>query len=317
MIRALAKRLPHPLLLRLHHHYQLAQQSGLAREVSRRTGLPLLESLDLRSLKTSDTAFVLGSGPSINEISGDRWAVIGKHDTIAMNFWLVHPFVPRIYLFENGPRQGWELLFDAMRGLLQQRAADYRDTVKIVSEYEPLQSQQMIFEIPEAFRPHLYVGYSANIAARNKSELVAGLRYLRRTGIFDEGSHLPWHFKCAGSVVAAMSLAVRMGFRRIVLCGIDLGRAEYFYHDAQRYPEASSWEFVPKTQTHLMARRFAWGLPGQEAIVHFKREILDLAQIELFVENRSSKLFPNVPEIPSSLWEQLAVPATSGASSRS
>ena len=101
MIRALAKRLPHPLLMRLHQRYQLAQQSALAREVSSRTGLPLLETLDLTPLKSSDTVFLLGSGRSINEIREDRWQVIGRHDSIAMNFWLAHAFVPRIYLFEN------------------------------------------------------------------------------------------------------------------------------------------------------------------------------------------------------------------------
>ena len=69
MIRALAKRLPHPLLMRIHHRYQLAQRSALAREASSRTGLPLLETLDLRPLKTSDTVFILGSGSSINEVA--------------------------------------------------------------------------------------------------------------------------------------------------------------------------------------------------------------------------------------------------------
>ena len=94
MFRSLAKRLPHPLLMRLHQRYQLRTQSALARMVAQRTGLPVLETLDLSQIKTSDTVFVLGSGWSINEITEQRWKVIGRHDTIALNFWLVHPFVP-------------------------------------------------------------------------------------------------------------------------------------------------------------------------------------------------------------------------------
>jgi hypothetical protein len=307
MFRALAKRLPHPLLMRIHHRYQLAQQSALARKLSIRTGFPLLETLDLRPLKTSDTVFVLGSGSSINEISEARWKVIGCHDTIAMNFWPVHPFVPRIYLFENIVRiEDNESIFDALQGLFERRALDYRNTLKIVSELVPLNSRQLILEIPKAFHHLLYVGYSTNVVARDERELVRGIRYMLGKGVFGQGNQIRWHFKYAGSVLAAMSLAVRMGYRRIVLCGIDLGTAEYFYQHPERYPEACQWEFAPRTQLHPAARRLKWLVPAPKVIAHFKREVLDPAQIELFVENRSSKLFPNVSEVSPTLFERLA-----------
>ena len=57
---------------------------------------------------------------------------------------------------------------------------------------------------------------------------------------------------------------------------------------------------------YLMARRYEWGLPAQEAIYLFKQEVLDPAGIELFVENRSSTLFPRIPEALPKLFEQLA-----------
>lgn len=306
MIRALAKRLPHPLLMRLHQRYQLARQSALAREVSGRTGLPLLETLDLTPLKSSDTVFILGSGWSINEIRDDRWRAIGRHDSIAMNFWPAHPFVPRVYLFENVPRiPGCELVFDALQGLLQRRAEDYRSTVKIVSELQPLDSRQLILEIPHSFRRNLYVGYSAGVVARTERELIAGLRYLCQKRVFSASDRIPWLFRYQSSVTAAISLAVRMNYRCIVLCGIDLGKAKYFYHDPERYPQACDWEFMPRDQPHLMARRYAWGLPTQEAIYLFKQEVLDPAGIELFVENSSSKLFPRIAQAPPSLFEDL------------
>lgn len=307
MIRALAKHLPHLLLMRIHHRYQLTQQSALAREISSRTGLPLLETLDLTPLKTSDTVFVLGSGASINEISDARWKIIGRHDTIAMNFWPVHPFVPRIYLFENIARiEEYESVFDALREVLERRALDYRNTLKIVSELVPLNERQLVLEIPEAFRRLLYVGYSATVVARDERELVRGLRYMLGKGVFDQGNQIHWHFKYAGSVLAAMSLAVRMGHRHIVLCGIDLRNAEYFYQDPERYPDACKWEFVPRNTSHLAARRLKWLVPAQEVIVHFKKEVLDPAKIELFVENRSSALFPRIPELPSETLQQFA-----------
>ena len=307
MMRALAKRLPYPLLMRLHQHYQLAQQSALARQISRRTGLPMLQSLKLSPLKTSDTVFILGSGASINQIPDAKWKVIGSHDSIAMNFWLVHPFVPRIYLFENiKSGEDQDLMLEVFRDFLERRAGDYRDTVKIISEFVPLTERQLALDIPEAFQRSLYIGYSANIIARDARELVTGLRYMLKKGVFRQRDHIAWHFKCAGSVLAALSLAVCMGYKRIVLCGIDLGNGEYFYQDPERYPEARDWEFTPRNRLHPAARRLPWLVPAQEVIVHFKRLVLDPAQIELFVENRSSALFPQIAELSSEALSQLA-----------
>lgn len=304
MIRALAKRLPHPLLMRVHQRYQLAQQSALARQVSRQTGLPMLETLNLASLKTSDTVFVLGSGSSINAISEERWKVIQRHDSIAMNFWLVHPFVPRLYLLENVPRtQAGGLVFDALQGLLRRRAQDYSHATKIISEVQPVSVRQLVLEIPDRFRPSLYVGYSGAVVARNERELDAGLRYLKRSGVFSPGNNLAWHYKYQGSVTAAISIAVRMNYRRIILCGVDLGNAEYFYQDRTKYPEAREWEFTQRNQLHLMARRYEWGLPSQIVLEHFKREILDSVGIELFVENSSSALYPRIPAVPACIME--------------
>ena len=303
MLKALAKKLPHPVLLRIYHYYDLHRKSTLARAVAERTGLPQLETLDLSRIKTSDTVFVLGSGWSINEITDRRWEIIGRHDTIALNFWLVHPFVPRIYLFEDiNLTEGYEVMFEAFQGLLQRRADDYRDVVKVISELQPLGPKQVAFEIPEGFRPNFYVGYSTGVIARNERELVAGIRYLRQQGIFEPGNHIAWHFKYGGSVIAAISLAARMNYRRIVLCGIDLGRAVYFYHHPERYPEACNWEFMPRNQPQVMARRYEWGLPAQDAIYHFKQEVLDPDGIELFVENCNSTLFPKIPEVPPQLF---------------
>jgi hypothetical protein len=312
LIKSFVKQLPHPLVLRIHHYYDLRRKSALAHAASKITGLPLLSTLELGSIKTSDTVFVLGSGWSINEISNRRWKAISLHDSIALNLWPIHPFVPRIYLFEN-TNQSEGLIHEAFLGVFQKRAADYREVVKIISEIHSLSAGQLVFEMPPGFRPNLYVGYSTTIAAQTEREFISGIRYLRGHGIFDPENHIHWHFKQAGSVVTAISLAARMNYRRIVLCGIDLGKAEYFYHHSERYPEASEWEFTPRDQPHLTARRFSWGLPASVVIRHLKQEVLDPAGIELFVENRSSTLFPHIPEIPPQLFEDLAgAPASAG-----
>ena len=230
MIKTLAKKLPHPLLLHLYHAYYLRQQRALAVRLARITNLPLLEKLRLSPLKTSDTVFILGSGWSINEISAQHWNTMATHNTIGFNFWPVHPFVPHIFVFENLCASTQTDLYRAFHAIIARRAEQYRDTVKIATEPHPQSERQLLHELPHAFRQNLYVGYTAPVTARSNAELESGMHYLRSTGVFQPGDRVRWLFKYGGSAVAMLSLAVRMNYKRIVLCGIDFGKQDYFYH---------------------------------------------------------------------------------------
>ncbi len=309
MLKSLAKRLPHWLLLRLYHAHYLPREARLARELARVAGLPLLETLDLSRLKTSDTVFVLGSGWSINDITEERWRVIARHDSFGFNFWTVHPFVPRIYVCESlvpGDNESWQFMYTVFKKMIEQRAEDYANAVKIVTEPKPPGVRQLATELPEKFRKNLYIGYTAPVVARTSRELAAGLEFLRERGEFEASDRVRWLFKYGGSVVGMMSLAVRMRYKRIVLCGIDLGKQDYFYHHRERYPESADWEFAPRRDPHLTTRHLPWMVPAQEVVYEFKHRVLDPAGIALFVENRCSTLFPQISEAPSSLFEELA-----------
>lgn len=306
MLKSIAKRLPHALLMRLYHSYYLRGQAALARDLARVARLPMLDELDLNTLRTSDTVFILGSGWSINEIPNERWQIIGRHDTIGFNFWPVHSFVPRIFIFENLRTGVQRDLYKAFRGLIESRANDYRHTVKIATEPHPQSQRQLLYELPEEFCENLYVGYTAPLIARDEKELATGIRYLESRGTFAPSNHIRWLFKYGGSVIAMLSLAARMNYRRMVLCGIDLGRQEYFYQCRRRYPDSVDWEFAPRGDIHLTTRRLPWMVPAQQVIYQFKRLVLDPAGIELFVENRSSTLYPVVPAASQHLFEQLA-----------
>jgi hypothetical protein len=309
LLKSLAKRLPHWLLLRLFHAYYLHGQAKLARDVAVFARLPLLETLNLGPLKTSETVFVLGSGWSINDIAEERWKIIARHDSIGFNFWPVHAFVPRIFVFESllyEEEKVRQFRFRMLKKVMEQRAEDYANTVKIVTEVQPPSMRQLATELSEKFRKNLYVGYTAPVIARTELELTAGLDYLKKRGEFEISNGVPWLFKYGGSVIAMLSIAVRMGYKRIVLCGIDLGKQDYFYQHRERYPESADWEFAPRRDPHLTTRRLPWMIPAQRVIYEFNRRLLEPAGIALFVENRSSTLFPQLPEAPKALFKELA-----------
>jgi len=306
MIRSLAKHLPHPLLFRLYHHVRLRKESARAAKAAALVGLPLLENIDLPSLRASDTLFILGSAWSINEISDERWQVIGRHDSVGINFWPAHPFVPRFFQFENITYDHQPAMYDAFQKLLERRSEAYANTLKIITEVSLDGQRQTLFELPESMKKNLYVGFSMPVVARNEEELRAGIRYMRSIGAFSPHARVAWLFKYGGSVIAMLTLAVLMGYKRIVLCGVDLNKQDYFYQHRERYPECADWEFVSRNELHQTTRHLPWLVPAQSAVCIFKELILDQEDIELFVENRVSTLYPRAPLASQSLFDELA-----------
>jgi hypothetical protein len=100
-----------------------------------------------------------------------------------------------------------------------------------------------------------------------------------------------------------------MQYRTIVLCGVDLNHSEYFYQDAVLYPETASLEFSPRYQPHATNSPMPWRITVESVILEMKRQLLDPAGIRLYVENRSSALWPKIPETPGSLFRTELVTA--------
>lgn len=307
MFNSLAKRLPHPLLCRLYHHRRLREESDRAAKAAALAGLPLLETLNLLNLRTSDTLFVLGSAWSINNISDERWRIIARHDSIGINFWPAHPFVPRFYHFEGIAFDHQPAMFHAFQQMSQRRSEAYAGTLKVITELAPIGLRQTLFELPEGMKKNLHIGFSMPVVARNEIELRSGIGYMRSLGAFSPRANVPWVFKYGGSVIAMMTLAVLMGHKRVVLCGVDLNNQDYFYHDRDRYPECADWEFVPRKDAHLTTRRLPWLVPAQTAVHVFKELVLDPENIELFVESGDSTLYPTVPLASPALFEELTL----------
>ncbi|MDP2161378.1 MAG: hypothetical protein Q8K02_12915, partial [Flavobacterium sp.] len=55
---------------------------------------------ELSKVKRSDTIFVLGSSPSINELTEDNWREIARQDSLALNRFCFHEHVPTFYWLE-------------------------------------------------------------------------------------------------------------------------------------------------------------------------------------------------------------------------
>jgi hypothetical protein len=145
------------------------------------------------------------------------------------------------------------------------------------------------------------------VAASTEAEFAYGVGYLRSKGVFNAADRINIVFKQASTLSSLIALAIRMRYRAIVLCGVDLNHSEYLYQDTVLYPETASLEFSPRYQPHATNLPMSWRITIGSVILEMKRQLLDPAGIQIYVENRSSALWPKILEAPASLFATQAV----------
>ena len=291
----------YPVFFRSYYLKYLLSELRKDEHCRRKLGIRPFSELDLNALKRSDTLFILGSGSSINQISQARWEIIQRHDSIGFNFWPIHPFVPTMYFIEAIQEDHPFGMFEPMCRIARKRSQDYQGVIKVVTE------------LRNAFPEGQFAGFSQipcmwhtlrtfPVAARTDSEFAYGLDYLRRKGLFGPAGRIGSVFKQATTLSCLIALGIRMQYRRIVLCGVDLNHSQYFYQDARLYPETASLEFSPRIGRHATNSPMPWRITIEAVILEMKRQLLDPAGFQIFVENRSSALWPKIEEVPASVF---------------
>jgi hypothetical protein len=169
--------------------------------------------------------------------------------------------------------------------------------------------RQTIFDLSAASKRRLYAAYNISALCRDQAELGASIAYLRKKGIFRRSRRRDFMFKYASSVTTMLALAANMGYRKVVLCGVDLNQQIYFYQDPHLYPETSALSIEPRGERHGSMVPVPFRVAADLVILEMKRQVLDPAGIELYVESRTSALWPRIPEAPDSLFDLPAADA--------
>jgi hypothetical protein len=168
-----------------------------------------LSERELRATRRSDTVFLFGSGRSLLEIPPDEWARFAEHDTVS---------------FREFPRQSW-IRADYHVSAEIDRLDEYASHIRGNPRYS-----DTVFVVQR--------GWLAELPNRLVGEglLPAGARVFRYRRVsrwrYSEPSRTPSrlvHGFSSGTSVA--NFAIAMGWRQIVLVGVDLYDHRYFWLD--------------------------------------------------------------------------------------
>jgi hypothetical protein len=167
--------------------------------------------------------FVLGTGESINNISKTQWNIISKNKSVGVNKWVLHDFVPNIYSFEMSEQSQFvntKIVYD----YLFSKKDLYQDTPILLRFNSLAQIDDLDFRMINAYRV-LFV----DIPGDNINEFRRFIKVLSRY-------RLPYYFRNSiifqkrASIIAMVLLGYQLGYKEIVLCGVDLINTKYFWH---------------------------------------------------------------------------------------
>ncbi|EGV42981.2 hypothetical protein BZARG_1637 [Bizionia argentinensis JUB59] len=168
------------------------------------------------SKKKSDTVFILGSGESINDLQKEDWDKIKKHNIIGLNYSFVHPVIPDYHLMEMIPLKEMQNFFCKVT---EER---YKE-VDVFFQYKHILKSG--FDIKDYVHkkrayihvPHLYPTIYDDILALYFLDIKK-----KRDINFSHLIHHNSHIGCA------VMFAQILGYKNIVMLGIDLNGGDYF-----------------------------------------------------------------------------------------
>ncbi len=266
------------------------------RRLSRAYGLQPLSGNPWGAKRKSDTLFVLGSGASIHDLNETEWAAIAAADSVGFNNWSLHPFIPTFFVTEPGKDLA-ELALEYRN--LERRGygvAKVPILLKDVEKYRYDEVRQVLEAMPERLLPQVILSWDWEIHDQRLGHFRRYLRYLDRSGLLLSDA-TPVLRKRA-SVFYLLMLALRAGYRQVVLCGIDLNNADYFFErDRAVLAQEGYWlpALKPADTTHKTNDPEFGAITIAAAIQALRDEVLVRRGLQIAVAFKSSGLYPALP----------------------
>src|SRR5690606_304720 len=184
-----------------------------------------------------------GSGYSLNNLSETDWKEINSHDVFGFNFsFLNNDHIPTFYACEamapmSTNEFGRSSTADIFFQMYKSKCEKYRNVIKILTDLDESRKEHFENYGRDMFDDNFFILKTVNGVAQNEEQFARLIRYYDSIGIFDKKQKLEEVFKFRATLSMAISFGINLGYKKIVLCGIDLNDPRYFYQDRQKYPD--------------------------------------------------------------------------------
>lgn len=186
--------------------------------------MDLKETLDY---KTSDTIFILGSGPSLNMLHDKHLEEIQQHNSLSINYtFLFDKIIPTFHFQENG----WD---SWRRNYLQRILAKHR---KRLSGVVWLLSSR---ETARGLHPRLTPSFFPENPVCWSFQYPSPIFLEKNRPFCDEDFQKSLIYR--GSLTVVLDRILKLGYKNIVLLGVDPDKPTHFYEKMEEMQEYSRY----------------------------------------------------------------------------
>jgi hypothetical protein len=258
-------------------------------------GRPLVEVAADQKRK-SDTVFILGSGASICHMTENDFFCVSSHDSIGLNHWPLHDFVPDYLLFEASAHPE---RVSALLETLRRKVKSYGDVPLIIDYRSWSRYGVLLDQLPTIMHGNIYLHVPWWLASIKPAHVRIGLRFW----------NMPWRRRMGdtwrlvhhrGGLATAVSFAYLAGYRRIVLAGVDLNDSKFFWEEEREMyahlptPPRTEIGIVHSSVDPDLSQKHHT-LPMDEYLLLFYETVLKPSGVELLNCNPVSRLASTLP----------------------
>ena len=260
-----------------------------------------VSQLPINQYKKSDTLFILGSGHSITEITPNEWGYIKNNDSLGFNSWVFHDFTPTYYCMETPIKSKH---FKATINEFNLKAEEYK-TVPFIIQYQHFLKSPNNYNNLELPKENIY--FNAPLMPNTTSDRILNL--LLSWWEKNNAKSMSWLMHYSGSLSYLVSMGYVMGYKNIVLLGIDLNDSRYYFHHQDANSSSKLYADIHDETMREMNMEVSnkihdtaninttkkYGcLPIDQYLYKFN-EILKRSEVNLFIGNKNSKLHEGLP----------------------
>lgn len=272
-------------------------------------GYKYLNTKAISDNKKSDILFILGSGPSINEITDEEWAYIKKNESWGFNFWFCHDFIPSAYIIQSVYRRKDDkqrAFANRLDQLMRAMLADKREWYKGVNFFargdgvnnQSFFSSEIGKFVNDNFKDNISLMPECPISSKNKIHPYSFMATLKKNDFLTPTQSMLPIPKFGSTIGELIPLALILGFKKIVLCGIDMNDGAHFYDDEanyQKYPmlrELSKMNNNREKHEHMDSSTRLYTV--KDIIIEQNRFATENMGAKIYTFKESSSLYPDI-----------------------
>lgn len=246
----------------------------------------------------SQELFILGSGPSVLELTPTQLERMRVGTTIGVNSWVLHDFIPDAYSFEEMENDDYVAVAAGLSTALSRPEVAKANPLVLHLRPRMDTPSQRLVTIPQHLSNNTRYYGRVTVETRQTKNLERDLVALLKAGI--SASLPPQILVDSGFSVGRMaSFGIMRGYSAIVLVGVDLNSSRYFFEEDPSYlkqhnlTDFNPW--VSRSDTHGTEEKTNRHFAASEFLPALAKASEAMGGPQIYVGSPTSKLAEVLP----------------------